>query len=221
MDYPFGADPTDVSLRQTTPSRSVMSSASVDENTQCFDLDSTEDTVELKIWSKNNWDRVVKKSIENLNPLVYHDCCFCFSRRGFSKNAGHPALESCSILKIPSLKDCKSADDLYKWLRQKIVEHSKQGRKTIFPAINRPHILALDQEEDTESEKVEVLAKRCKELSEEKEKVLETISKLTEDNQRLQRSSKTWYLKYQQALSREEEMEETRLDTPVKKKKTE
>lgn len=166
-----------------------------------LDLSSKEQAEELRQWCKFHWENTIKKSLDSFNPCTYHDCCFCFCRRAFSKKAGHPVLESASILKIPGLKTLTSADELFNWLWKRAELHARLGRNPIFPTINKHHHCLPDSEEtDDEDKDEELLAKRCDELVREKETVLEELEKLQADNSKLQASSKCWFSKYQDAI---------------------
>ena len=180
-----------------------------------FDLSSDRDSLELVAWARLHWGSTIKKSIENQNPAVYHDCCFSFSRRGFSRKAGHPRLQSYSIHKLPSLKEVRTAEEFTMWLRSRMKEHQDLGRQPVFPSINCYHIDTVEMdEEDLETE---YLAKRCSELLKEKDEAMKRVQALLQDNQRLHASTKTWMLRYHESLSAKDPSEETmELFTPKK-----
>ena len=69
-----------------------------------FDLDDPEDDTRLKQWCRVHWSATIKKSMDSYNSVTYHDCCFSFSRRGYTRRWDHPELESTPISKIPTLK---------------------------------------------------------------------------------------------------------------------
>src|SRR5690348_13652326 len=81
-----------------------------------FDFNNNAHYQELKTWCRIHWSNTIKKSMDNFNPAIFHDCCFSFSRRAFAKSAGHPVLESVSVMKMPTLKSLSSADEFYKWV---------------------------------------------------------------------------------------------------------
>ena len=181
-----------------------------------FDLDNPSHDHKLKQWCRVHWPATIKKSLDNYNPVVYHDCCFSFSRRGYSRKWDHPELESTSITKIPTLKGLTSEEEFHSWIRNKMQERQKAGKTLVFPSVNSPHLEAPNQREDSfSSPKINFIRKRCLELSHEKMEVLSEIDKLKEDNARLHASSKSWFEKYQEAIrSREESMNVT----PVKRR---
>jgi hypothetical protein len=182
-----------------------------------FDLDNLAHDERLKQWCKIHWSATIKKSLDNYNPAIYHDCCFCFSRRGCSKRWDHPVEDSQSISKIPTLKQVTSEEELHSWLRNKMQDRQKTGETLVFPTINSPHLQAPRAREDFLSppKATEFLRKRCIELSQEKSEVLSLVDKLKADNARLHSSSKSWFDKYQEAIrSREESL----ASTPVKRR---
>ena len=157
-----------------------------------FDLDNPSHDLRLKQWCKVHWPATIKKSLDNYNPATYHDCCYCFSRRGFTKRGDHPEAESTPITKIPTLKAVYSEDELHTWLRNKMQERQKAGKTLVFPSVNSPHLEAPGQREDSFSspKSTEFLRKRCFELSHEKMEVLSQVDKLKADNARLHASSR-------------------------------
>lgn len=170
----------------------------------------------LRKWCGVHFSATIKKGLDNYNPAIYHDCCFSFSRRGFSKRWDHPALESRSISKIPSLKVVTTEEQFYSWLREQMQERQKTGKTLVFPTINSPHFSVPDSLDDRlRTPDSSFLRKRCLELSHEKAEVQSEIDRLKEENKRLLSSSKNWFEKYQEAIrSREDSME----STPVKKR---
>mgnify|MGYP000382023965 CR=1 FL=1 len=184
-------------------------------------MDSLVDDMKLKQWCKVHWQASFRKSLDSYNPLTYHDCCFSFSRRGYSRKYDHPEAYSTSILKMPSLKQLTSEDELHSWIRNKMQEHIKEGRTPVFPTVNTPHIETTLAREDglqcsPKTPDSQFLRKRCFELSQEKVDIQKRVDQLTEDNLRLQASSKSWFEKYQ-ALLREKE--HSVLQTPTKRTK--
>jgi hypothetical protein len=145
----------------------------------------------LREWSKSYWS-TIKNSMNSYNPVTYHECCFCFSRRGFAKKAGHCEMQSVSVLKMPSLKALQGPDELYKWLLDRIKLQHRLGRKPIFPAINRYHVEVEDESEDVEKQ-IEHLGKRCDQLENENRR-------LRSENAKLLESSQAWCLRYQESL---------------------
>ena len=168
-----------------------------------FDPSNPEHCARVKEWCTTHWESTIKRSMLSFNPLIYHDCCFCFSKRGFSKKANHRPLESSSILRIPTLKTVTSPEGLYKWLLSKAKSHRQAGRQTLFPAINRLHE-DHDDEDDLGQHHVVYLAKRTEDLAKELHSSHKTIETLTAENKKLLVSSKTWYARYQDAVSSED-----------------
>jgi hypothetical protein len=172
-----------------------------------FNPASEDDEQDLKNWCWFHWESLFRKGIQSFNAPTYHDCCLSFSKKGYVKKNTHPPLQSASVLKIPGLKKATSPEELHIWLRERIEEHQRLGRKPVFPTINSPHLEEDSEEREDEcSQSAELLKKRCQNLVEMQKNSEEKIKKLTEDNQRLLASSKTWCLKYQELLaSREDE----------------
>lgn len=181
-----------------------------------FDLDDPSHDAKLRLWCRVHWSATIKKSMDSYNSLTFHDCCFSFSRRGYTKRWDHPILESFPISKIPTLKLVSSEEELHSWLRNRMQERAKAGKTMVFPSVNTRHLLPPDQRDtDLSPCQTEFLRKRLVELSQEKQEVLSQIDKLKNDNARLHASSKSWFDKYQEAIqSREQSIE----NTPVKKK---
>jgi len=152
----------------------------------------------LREWSKLSWT-TIRKSIDSYNPVIYHECCFSFSRRGFAKKAGHCDMQSASVLKMPSLKALQGHEELYKWLLDRIKLHHRLGRRPVFPALNRFHTDIEDQSEDIEKQ-IEHLGKRCDDLQREMQNLEIENKRLKSDNTRLLESSQSWCHKYQQSL---------------------
>ena len=84
----------------------------------------------LRNWCKAHWLSTFKRSLVYGNKLTYHCCCNCFSRRRFSKAAGHPPLLSIGVLQIPGLRNATSYEDLYNWLLEILRESTRQKRKS-------------------------------------------------------------------------------------------
>lgn len=192
-------------------------------NVRYFNPANEDDVQDLKNWCKFHWKETLCKGIDGSNAPTYSDCCFCFCRKNYGGKSTHPPLQSASVLKIPSLKKVTSPEELYDWLRSRLLEHQRLGRRPLFPSINTPHIEHDDSEEGMEaSESVELLKKRCFDLLEQHKSSEEKIKQLTEDNQRLLASSKSWCLKYQDLFSSQEDdrMSFAAMMTPQKALKT-
>jgi hypothetical protein len=171
-----------------------------------FDLASEEDARELKSWCRIHWQHTLCKGIKSCNTPIYHDCCISFTKRGCIKRLSHPALQSASVLKIPSLRNTESPEELYEWLRGRLLVQYKMGKKLYFPSINTAHFTSEEDEGDEDSkEQEELLGKRLYQLTELKFKAEEEVKNLKEENSKLLNSSKCWFAKYQELLSRQDE----------------
>ena len=164
-----------------------------------FNLHNTHHQALLREWCHDAWFGTIKKSIDSGNPVVYHECCFCFSRRAFSKKANHNAVQSSSVQRIPSFKSVESPEELMRWLLDKLRTQQKLGRRTVFPSINRYHTEEDSQAEDTDQE-ISCLTKRVQRLDQDLVQAHQTITQLQRDNQCLLKSSRSWFAKYQELL---------------------
>ena len=152
------------------------------------------------LWCKNHYSDF-KKSIDNYNAMTYHDCCNCFSKRGFAKNSSHPPLQSAYILKIPTLRTVTSPEELCSWLKNRMKVHRNEGRKALFPGMNRHHsAISEDKLVVGREEQLELLKNKYENLLREKVLFEKKIEKLKDDNSRLQASSKSWMKLYHTAI---------------------
>jgi len=156
----------------------------------------------LRAWCRAHWLTTFKRSLVYGNKLTYHCCCNSFSRRSFSKAAGHPAIMSLSILQIPGLRNATSQEDLYQWLLDILVEATRQGQQVLFPSLNRHHIDRAEREEEASygKEEYNFLRKRNSELERELEKTTKLVQELKKDKERLLLSSNCWHEKYENLL---------------------
>jgi len=189
---------TPPSETKTLCDASTQHSADSPKAVEWFSVDDSRHSDLLQQWSRLSW-QTIRKSMDSYNPVVYHECCFSFSRRGFAKKAGHCEMQSVSVLKMPSLKALQGPDELYKWLLEKIKLHQRLGRRPVFPAINRYHTEVEDESEDTEKQ-IEHLGKRCDRLERELAELQQENHKLRSDNTRLLESSQSWCQRYQESL---------------------
>ena len=178
-----------------------------EQDHEWFDYTDPQHCQRVKEWCRTHWEPTIKKSMVSFNPLVYHECCFCFSKRAFSKKSNHRPLESSSILRIPTIKSIAGYDGLFKWILAKAKSRTQNGLKTLFPAINRYH-MDLEEEEDTEHHQVVYLAKRTEDLAKELHCAKKLAESLAAENKRLLDSSKNWYARYQEAVSTDEHLSE-------------
>jgi hypothetical protein len=168
-----------------------------------FDMASEEDAKELKTWCRLHFQHTLCKGVQGANTPMYHDCCMAFTKRGCIKRLSHPPLQSASVLKIPSLRKADSPEDLYEWLRGRMLIHHSLGQKIYFPSINTAHFSLEEEEaEEDQQESPEFLGKRVEQLTEELLKTEQELTQLREENNRLQSSSRNWYDKYQELLLR-------------------
>ena len=170
-----------------------------------FDIHSDEDHKELKAWCRIHWQYTLCKGIQGCNAPTFHDCCLSFSRKGCVKRSSHPSIQSCSVLKIPTLKNTSNHEELFRWLKERLRLHSRLGKKTYFPSINVAHFTDDEDENVNIEEQMEVLGKRYHTTLLELDKVREENSRLTDDNMRLASASKSWCVKYQELLYKHQE----------------
>lgn len=190
-----------------------------DDSFVVFNYKNSKQRKELLHWCRDNWDSTFKKSLDQSNTIFYHDCCTSFSRRGFCKIAGHPPLQTSSVMRIPSFKTVTSADNLNRWLLGVFSLNAKRGQRSYFPSINRYHIeediLAKESSEEDDS----MLKKRVQELCDKVETVFSSkITELEKANQVLLCSTKNWAQKYQELMDSQTTCFPPDLLTPVKRK---
>lgn len=111
-----------------------------------------------------------------------------------------------------------SAAQLFNWLYLKLSEKVRLGQRCQFPAINRTH---TDEEtsDNEETDDSQLLKKRLQEMQQSQTQLNMTVKTLLEENDRLLRSSKSWYAKYQELAENQDKLMTTPLDTPFKKTK--
>lgn len=191
---------------------------SVQTRPKVFDLTSEDDDKELKTWCNFHWQDTFSRAIKNFNAPFYHDCCVSFTRKGCIKKISHPPLQSASVLKIPSLRRIECADDLYRWLKERLELHHRLRKKTYFPSINVAHFSSEEEHYLNQDTTDEMLCKRCSELASEKEKAVEVVKQLKEENKRLLGSSKMWCQKYQEIMQPQVDKDDMYLELSPKKK---
>ena len=169
-------------------------------------------------WCEEHWVKTFRKALQSSNALHYHDCCSSFSRRAFSRLAGHPTLQSSPVHKIPSFKEVCSSTDLYHWLLGKLTDNHKRGLKVFFPAINRVHQEQQDEGPDDGQDEIEMLRKRFDAIDKMESKMNLELKSLKDENDRLSNSVKSWFVKYQDLLDKHEPPLPSMLATPLKKK---
>ena len=184
----------------------ITTSTQTHKNTpKTFDIHSDEDDKELKSWCLLHWQHTLSKGIKSRNAPIFHDCCLSFSRKGCVKRSSHPLIQSCSVLKILSLKNSSSHEQLYYWLKDRLRLHTRLGKKTYFPSINVAHFNEEKEFEDDLEEETDILGKRYDTALLELDKVREENCKLKEENKRLLSASKSWCIKYQELLFKHQE----------------
>ena len=183
-----------------------------------FNPKSPADKDKLLRWCEEQWQPTFLKALQSSNALYFHECCFSFSRRGYSKLAGHPPLQSSPINKIPSFKEVINSTDLYNWLLAKLSDNHRRKQKVYFPAINRLHLDLDDEEKDPDGEEAVMLRKRLEHVDEMEKKLTLQIRTLRHDNEKLFNSTTAWYQKYQELLDKQDQHLSSLLSTPMKKK---
>lgn len=185
-----------------------------------LDIKNKQDLERLRGWCREHWTATLKRSFASKNQVFYHSCCNSFSRRAFSKDAGHPAFLSCNVLTMPGFKNVDDAESLFRWFIKLARENSRIGERTLFPSVNRYHNESQDADEETteDTENTDYLSKRCRELEQELDKSRSLVQHLQADNARLLNSSKSWYSKYQELLEKDDPAT-LFLATPIKKLK--
>lgn len=184
-----------------------------------FDPTLKTDQDRLKAWCKAHWLATFRRSLVYGNKLSYHACCNTFSRRSFTKLAGHPPVLSSGILQIPGMRNAECYQDLYACLLDINTTATELGHKVFFPTINRYHVEREEAEEHSKLEVKEhepILGKRNSELEKELEKARKQVQDLKKDNDHLLQSSKCWFQKYEELL--DSGMTATTMWTPKKHK---
>lgn len=180
-----------------------------------FDPSSLQHKAKLYDWCRTHWP-IFCRSLCHQNAVYYHECCNCFSRRHFSKVAGHRSLQTSSLATITSFKEVRTADDFFRWLLKMLTYNTKKGQQCMFPAINRYHqeVEVKPVKQEVEEEETTMLKKRVIDLNQQLLALKEDTLKTQKENQRLLDSTRLWYQKYQDLL----EYEKTRLEymTPHK-----
>ena len=185
-----------------------------------FETDNKKHITRLLEWCKAYWNNTFKRSIEYNNTIFYHSCCNSFSRRSFMKVAGHPSVQTCSILKIPGFREVYTAEDLHRWLLKMIISNTTTREKLPFPRINNYHTdeISTDEEIDHKEEDSTYLQKRCDLIQEELGQYKSQLKHMQNDNERLLNSSKNWYQKYHDLLDLQDRLTQSVYQTPLKTK---
>lgn len=173
---------------------------------------------DLLQWCRLHWDSTFKRSLHQANPMYYHDCCTCFSRRGFYKIAGHPCLQSSSVMRIPSFKTVTNADQFYRWMLGMYITNSARGQKSYFPAVNRFHVEEETLETEAIDEETTCLKKRVEDMHKNIAEHNKKLKELEVMNQQLLASSKSWHQKYVDLLEKQDNQLPVEFQTPLKKK---
>ena len=197
--------------------------ASTDKQTSrapVFDPNNNEHKARLYYWCKAEWPTFCR-SLLHQNSVYYHDCCSCFSKRRFSKLAGHPCLQTSSVITIPSFKEVESAADLFRWLLKMLTYNSKKGARCLSPAFNRYHIeedSKVGQGRKSDDEEDTFLNKRVDDLNRELLQSKQLNTHLQKENHRLLESSKAWFQRYQEISDGCYQAIPSELQTPKKSK---
>lgn len=182
-----------------------------------FDPENKDMRQALRRFCEETWEPDFKKAIHSGNPPVYHDCCCAFSRRTFCRHAGHPPLQSSSVMKIPAFKEMQDHKALYTWLLKTLQGNKRRGERCLFPRFNIVH--NEDDPVDTEDKDMAIalLNKRIEELIKLNAQQEQTIKKLRTETDQLLHSSKSWYQKYQELLEHPEKTGYSAFNTPMKR----
>jgi hypothetical protein len=183
-----------------------------------FEADNKKHDKRLLEWCKAYWKNTFKRSIEYNNTIFYHSCCNSFSRRSFMKVAGHPSLQTCSILRIPGFREVNTAEDLHRWLLKMITSNTTTREKLPFPRINKYHTneISTDEEIDRKEEDSTYLQKRCYLIQEELGQYKSQLKHMHNDNERLLRSTNNWFQKYNDLLGQQDRLTQSAFQTPLK-----
>ena len=111
------------------------------------DLDDPTDRAILKNWCNKHWDSLIKRAIDSQDPLYFHECCFSFSKRGFTDRHSHPNDSTFSILRMYDIKQCRSPEDLQLWIAEKLETRAKRALPTFFPCLNSPHMSSTEMQD--------------------------------------------------------------------------
>jgi len=184
-----------------------------------FEVDNKNHVKILLEWCKIYWGDTFKRSREYNNTIFYHSCCNSFSRRSFVKGAGHPSIQTCSILKMPGFRELNSAEDLHRWLLKMIISNTTTRKKLPFPRINRYHIGEISTDEyidRKEEENSTYLQKRNNLVQEELGQYKSQLKQMQLDNERLLSSTKNWFQKYNDLLDQHDRLTQSAYQTPLK-----
>lgn len=190
----------------------------VQRDNAVFDPKDPKHKEKLLHWCTIHWPSTFKKAMSSGNSMFYHDCCTCFSRRHFCKNAGHPPLQSSAVTKMPSFKDVNSSEDLFRWLFKLLADNTKRGQRCLFPSLNRQHILDMDSYNEDRQEELELLRKRVDSLQTQEEHLNTRVKTLSEENDKLLKSAKSWYCRYQELQEAQDKSAISLFSTPFKRK---
>ena len=115
----------------------------------------------------------------------------------------HDETQTSSITKIPGRRNAYSAEDLYRWITDRMKGHARLKRKLVFPEVNIDH--ESEETKTRQNYQESNLQKRYQEVIEKETEARIRIKQLLEDNMKLRNSSQSWCLKYQDLLSQQEQ----------------
>jgi hypothetical protein len=184
-----------------------------------FDPKDSKHRQQLLEWCQMQWIATFKKSKQYNNTVFYHDCCSCFSRRRFVHEAGHPPLQTSSVLKMPSFKEVDTAESFYRWLLKMLTNNKNRGLHCYFPSLNRYH-MEEEASEMADTDEEDVLIKKRVEtaVDQQARQFRQKIEQLEKANRQLLSSSKSWHNKYQELLEQVDREVPIEFQTPLKKK---
>jgi hypothetical protein len=206
--------PTATSSSLSLPPRTLL----YQQRVAFFDTRDPRHRDSLREWCLLQWETTFSKAFKSANSLYYHDCCCSFSKRGFMKQAGHPPMQTSTVMKIPAFKDVVDGETLYKWLLSVMSANTSSGRRVYFPALNRFHFDEDNSDRDISDEEAVTLRKRLDDVSESLHFYVQRAKKLEEDNQSLLASSKSWCQKYHELMDGQAKDAPYVYETPVKQK---
>jgi hypothetical protein len=207
---PFG--PTKALADKSDPPKALI----YQEKVAIFDPSRPAHRHKLREWCSLQWAPTFLRSFDSYNTIFYHDCCSCFSRRGFKRHSGHPPLQTRSILQISSFKEVASAEDFYQWLLGVLQRNHDYGQTTYFPGINRYHLTDQNMDQEEDDEDGVCLQKRLLEMKGSMERYGDKLRDLSLVNQQLLNSTKSWYQKYQDLLDEHHLLPNDDPDPPFK-----
>ena len=151
-----------------------------------LDPDNEKDFTYLTDWTTTMWKTIIPKARTGGNALTYNSCCNTFTKRGSTKNSGHPTEYQTSISDLMEREVIKDQQSLMDFFIKK-AKVAKEDNKTFpFPTINKKHLSKEEVTLQTETlkDENEVLCKRLKQE-------ITTIATLEDNREQLLLLNKT------------------------------